>query len=198
MDLNGAQRGKAPTWVRNNIVGLVALFVALSGTTYAAQAINDRGGIAAKAAKKKKVKRGPAGPPGPTGPAGPAGSPAANALTLGGLPASSYQQSCSVGAIWGFATIDTTGLVPSPTFTTVPGFNCRGGPVQIRQFGAPGSYAVKFVDNITAFAIGTMANLAFNRHINVSYSGTPGEFNVTIADPMGNGVDNTRFTIVAI
>jgi hypothetical protein len=190
MDLNGAQRGRAPTWVRNNIVGLVALFVALSGTTYAAQAINDQGARGTKAAKKKKkVKRGPAGPQGPAGPA------ATDALTLGGLPASSYQQGCSAGAIWGFASIDTTGATPD--FSNVPGFNCRGGAVQLRRNNV-GDYQVRFVGSITAFALATISdpNPNLSKQVWVR-NDAPGEFKVEVEDSGGTNRDDAAFTIVA-
>jgi hypothetical protein len=197
MDLNGSQRGRAPTWVRNNIVGLVALFVALSGTTYAAQAINDQGGKGTKAAKKK-VKRGP---PGPAGPQGPPGSPATNALTLGGLPASSYQQGCSAGAIWGFATINTDGLVEDGPFTSngVAAFNCRGGAVEVRRVDF-NEYTVRFVGSIAGFAVASVNDPgpANGRIIVVRSNGTPGEFTVETTNDVGNLVGDTTFTIVAV
>jgi hypothetical protein len=69
--------GTTRLWIRNNVLGLVAIFIALNGTAIAAQVGSDDGGIkGAKAAKKKKAKAvpGPAGPQGPQGPAGPSGS----------------------------------------------------------------------------------------------------------------------------
>jgi hypothetical protein len=59
-------------WIRNNVLGLVAIFIALSGSAVAAQVSSDENG-ATKAAVKKKGKRGPAGPQGPQGPQGPPG-----------------------------------------------------------------------------------------------------------------------------
>jgi hypothetical protein len=57
--------GSAYTWVRSNILGLVAIFLALTGTAVAANVASDSNH--AGVAKKKKVKRGPAGPAGPAG-----------------------------------------------------------------------------------------------------------------------------------
>jgi hypothetical protein len=57
--------GSAYAWVRSNILGLVAIFLALTGTAVAANVAGD--GHHAGVAKKKKVKRGPAGPAGPAG-----------------------------------------------------------------------------------------------------------------------------------
>jgi hypothetical protein len=66
----GAAPGHAHIWIRNNVVGLVAVFLALSGSAVAANVASEPG---AQKAAKKKVKRGPPGPQGPAGPAGPAG-----------------------------------------------------------------------------------------------------------------------------
>jgi hypothetical protein len=60
--------GAGYLWLRNNLVGLLALFVALSGTAVAAQvASNAHSNPAVKAAKKKRGPRGPQGPPGANG-----------------------------------------------------------------------------------------------------------------------------------
>ena len=58
-------RSRAHAWIRSNILGFVAIFIALSGTAVAANVASQHPG--AHAAKKKKVKRGPAGPQGPQG-----------------------------------------------------------------------------------------------------------------------------------
>ena len=75
------QSGSGPghAWIRSNILGLVAIFIALSGSAVAAQVNDSPDG--AKAAKKKKAKRGPAGPQGPQGPPGPSTGPAGGDLT---------------------------------------------------------------------------------------------------------------------
>jgi hypothetical protein len=96
----GARRPRYP-WIRNNIVGLVALFVALSGTTVAAQVATNAGhGHVGKAAKKKKRgPRGPQGPPGANGVNGTEGTAGATGtalafarvLTTGGIDESRTQ-----------------------------------------------------------------------------------------------------------
>jgi hypothetical protein len=58
----GARRPRYP-WIRNNILGLVAIFIALGGTAFAAQVAGNHG----KAQVAKKVKKGPRGPAGPQG-----------------------------------------------------------------------------------------------------------------------------------
>jgi hypothetical protein len=81
-------------YVRDHHIGLIALFIALTGTAYAGtqMASISSHSPAAKAKKKKKVKRGPAGPQGPKGDAGPAGSPAPSINT--GVIATSASCNC--------------------------------------------------------------------------------------------------------
>jgi hypothetical protein len=57
--------GSAYAWIRSNILGLLAIFLALTGTAVAANVAD--GGHHANVAKKKKVKRGPAGAAGAAG-----------------------------------------------------------------------------------------------------------------------------------
>jgi hypothetical protein len=79
-------------YIRQHHIGLIALFIALTGTAYAGtQVANISFHSPAAKAKKKKVKRGPAGPQGPAGPAGPQGPPGApgsSAVQPGGTLAS--------------------------------------------------------------------------------------------------------------
>jgi hypothetical protein len=76
-------------FIRSNVLGLIAIFIALGGTAVAMQSgaapahrktpavqiaqVSDAVAGAQAAKKKKKVKRGPAGPQGPQGIQGPAG-----------------------------------------------------------------------------------------------------------------------------
>jgi hypothetical protein len=64
------------SWLRHNILSIVAIFLALGGTAVAAQVAS---GGDAHSAKKKKVKRGPPGPAGPQGAPGAPGSAVAYA-----------------------------------------------------------------------------------------------------------------------
>jgi hypothetical protein len=66
-------RGGGHSWLRSNILGLVAIFIALSGTAVAADVASQKHGTKAVVAKKKKKPR--AGPQGPAGPQGAAGTP---------------------------------------------------------------------------------------------------------------------------
>jgi hypothetical protein len=64
-DREQSRSGSVYAWLRTNVLGLVAIFLALTGTAVAANVAD--GGHHAGEAKKKKVKRGPAGPTGPAG-----------------------------------------------------------------------------------------------------------------------------------
>jgi hypothetical protein len=79
----GPERGEAQSWIRNNILGLVAIFLALSGTAVATR-VGTRDEATTQVATKDaatnhpaitaKAKKGRRGPPGPAGPAGPQGA----------------------------------------------------------------------------------------------------------------------------
>jgi hypothetical protein len=72
-------------YIRQHHLGLIAIFIALTGTAYASDQLTqqqDQGASAAKAKRKgKRGPRGPQGPPGLTGPPGPASGPAGGSLT---------------------------------------------------------------------------------------------------------------------
>lgn len=59
-----AAHGGARSWIRSNVLGLVAIFIALSGSAVAAQVADDGRTTVSKA------KKGPRGRPGPPGPQG--------------------------------------------------------------------------------------------------------------------------------
>jgi hypothetical protein len=69
-------------YIRRHHLGMIAIFIALTGTAYAGTQANsgERGSVGAEAAKAKKVRRGPPGPQGPQGAQGPAGLEGARGL----------------------------------------------------------------------------------------------------------------------
>lgn len=73
--MDSPRAGAAYVWIRQNVLGLVAIFIALSGSAVAAQVATQPG---AQKALKKKATRGPRGPQGPQGSQGlqgPQGTP---------------------------------------------------------------------------------------------------------------------------
>ena len=107
------QRGKGHDWIRSNILGMVAIFIALSGTAMAANATQQnasKGPALAKAAKKKAKagRRGPAGPPGAPGAKGEQGPPGPSTGPAGGDLAGSYPDPAIAPNAVGTAEVDGT------------------------------------------------------------------------------------------
>jgi hypothetical protein len=76
-DRGESRSGSASAWLRGNVLGLLAIFLALTGTAVATNVASkdDPAKVAkAKKGKPKNGKRGPVGPAGPAGPPGPVGA----------------------------------------------------------------------------------------------------------------------------
>ena len=159
-------RGPRYPWIRNNLVGRVALFVALSGTAVAAQVATNTGhGGAVKAAKKK---RGPRGPQGPQGPPGANGTNGTNGTPATKLFAAVDPDCASVSRSSGGVTVSIPSASQSRCDVTFPQNVSQCVPaVTLRQAGFAGELS----------AAGSQDGIAVNdNQITVSFhnsAGTP-------------------------
>jgi hypothetical protein len=156
--------GSTHRWIRSNILGLVAIFIALSGSAVAANVASD-GGDANSAAKKKGKKKGKPGPQGPQGPQGPPGAP---------------------GSAVAFAHVNANGTldaansknIVSSTGTGADGYYCVTPSVPVRSMVATadsssggGNFdaSASFTDNLTACPDGAVVVTTYG---NAAASGT--------------------------
>ncbi len=203
-------QSRIASFVRHNAIALVALFVALGGTGYAAVTINGssirNGSIAGKKLKKhtltgtqinvKKLGTVPAAAKATSAASATTASTATNATNLGGAPASAFLKAgCGPGRVEGYATIDGGAASFPGTFTSASpfvtsAFNCSGGAVQVRRAGA-GAYFIQFAGDPGTIGFGNVVGctgicLATPPHaVNVSYisSGSDaGSFVVLVRD----------------
>jgi hypothetical protein len=169
----------ATAWARRNAIALLALFVALGGTGYAAVAINGKqlknGTVTGKKLKRdtvtgREVKESKLGTVPSAVRASTAGKAdtastartadaATDAGTLDGFDSAAFTRgACGTnnGAIHGYARIDaSTGF--SSTFTTTgvqSAYNCSGQSVEARRIGA-GFYEVRFNGAGPGLVVGT-------------------------------------------
>lgn len=105
------------TWLRHNILGLVAIFIALSGTAVATQVAEERDSSATKAAKKK---RGPRGLPGPQGPQGPPGPPGPATGVAGGDLTGNYPDPQIAAGAVGTSELDDFSITPGKYAVDTP------------------------------------------------------------------------------
>jgi hypothetical protein len=165
-------------FARQNAIALLALFVALGGSAYAAAGINGasikNGTIAAKKLKRhtltaKQINLAKLGAVPSASYATSAGSAtsattassATNASDLGGLPASSYLTGgCATSAIDGAATIDGSATSFPSTYTSsspflINGYDCSGQTVEVRE-SAAGVYELQFPGSPATIGVGNV------------------------------------------
>jgi hypothetical protein len=202
-------------------VALLALFVAMGGSGYAAVQINGKvlknGSVAGKKLKRnsvtgKQVKESTlatvprarnATQLGGKGASAflAAGGTAANAQQLGGLSATSFvRRECdqSTGQIKGIVTI-TASPAFSSTFTTVSGYNCSGQTIEARRLSM-GRYEVRFNGNPSSQAVATSVVTGATADMVSILGPANGSATVHVIDPLpapGAFVDHS-FTLVML
>jgi hypothetical protein len=135
------------------VVALIALFVALGGSGYAAVQLNGKvlknGSVAGKKLKRnsvtgKQVKESTLKTV-PLARSATTAANAADAAKLGGLARTSFvRRECDVdtGQVKGIVTIAAATNFPT-TFTTVTGYSCNGQTIEARKLSM-GRYEVRF------------------------------------------------------
>jgi hypothetical protein len=163
-------RSKLASFACQNGIALLALFIALGGTGYAATKLNGknirRHTIRGTALKNntltgKQIKESKLGkvPKARHADTADTATTATNATALNGVAAASYLHAgCGPGKVNGYATINGDASSFPKTYTTAApfiqnSFNCSGQPVEVRRDDI-GFYHVKFPGNpgTTGFA----------------------------------------------
>ena len=170
---------RAAAWARRNAIALLALFVALGGTGYAAVAINGkqikngtvsgkklaRNTLTGREVKESKLgivpnaARAASAASAGTAMTAKTADSATNADTLDGIDSTAFTRgACGTnnGAIHGYARIDASSGF-SPTFTTTgveSPYNCSGQSVEARRMGM-GFYEVRFNGADPGIVVGT-------------------------------------------
>jgi len=176
---------RAALWTRGNVLGLVAIFLALNGTAIALQAADNKGAAhdrqAQAAKKKKKAKPGPAGPAGVAGPAGPAG------------PAGTTGQDAT--------TVFGTGVVTAGgSFQAVPGLTQTltvppGAKVVVASDGGVDATMASFGGADVALSVdSTVPADGFSRRVISDQSSLPGNWSFSGVVAVGAG--NHTFAVV--
>lgn len=183
------------------IVALLALFVALGGSGYAAVQLNGKNiknrTIAGKKLKNntltgRQIRESRLGTV-------PRAGTAANASQLGGLaPTSFVRRECNqtTGQLKGVVTIGASATFPA-AFTAVGGYNCSGGTIEARRLSM-GRYEVRFNGSPVTQAVATAIVSGVKADMVSVTNQAPGLFTVYVLDPLpapGSFVDDP-FTLV--
>jgi hypothetical protein len=199
------------------VVALIALFVAMGGTGYAAlnPKLFKNGSIPGKKLKRNSVtgrqvkesslltvprarnaERFGGQLPGAYLQSG---ATAVNAQQLAGLgPTSFVRRECdqSTGQTKGIVSITASATFPA-TFTSVPGYNCSGQSIEARRLSM-GRYEVRFNGSPSSQAIATSVVPGVSADMVSIFGPGAGSFTVQVVDPLpapGSFVDHS-FTLV--
>jgi hypothetical protein len=168
------------------VVACIALFVAMGGVGYSAIKLKKN------SVRTKNIKDGAV-----TSPKLAKTAKAPDAEKLGGISPSGYQGFCQPGAIRGSVDFDTTGLGSS--YVTIAGFNCSGGPIQIKRVNI-GDYWLRFAGNPARSAVASAAYCCAGADVHTENDPTIGEtvFDVQLFNTSSfGGLDGVPFTLVA-
>ena len=188
------------------VVALIALFVALGGTGYAAVSIKN-GSLAGKKLKRnsvtgKQVKESTLATVRRSRNADTASTAitatrAANAGQLDGLSRTDFvRRGCGpdTGQIKGIVTV-TASPTFSSTFTEVAGYNCSGKTIEVRRLSM-GRYEVRFNDNPTTEAVMTPREAGVFTHESGVFPETAGSFQANTAT--STTFADISFTLIAL
>jgi hypothetical protein len=193
------------------VVALIALFVALGGSGYAAVQINGKvlknGSVPGKKLKRnsvtgKQVKESTLGsvPQARNATSASTAANAADAAKLGGLDRGDFvRRGCTpeTGQIKGKVTV-TASPTFSSSFVEVPGYNCSGQSIEARRLSM-GRYEIRFNGNPTDAAVMTTRETGVSTHETGVFPEAAGSFqaNTVTQNPAPAFVD-VSFTFIAL
>jgi hypothetical protein len=191
------------------VVALIALFVALGGSGYAAISIKNgslpgkklkRNSVTGKQVKESTlatVPRARSATQAATAANAANAASADNADKLGGLARTSFvRRECDpdTGQIRGIVTV-TASPTFSSTFTEVPGYNCSGKTIEVRRLSM-GRYEVRFNDNPTTEAIMTPREAGVFAHESGVFPEAAGSFQANTST--ATAFTDVSFTLIAL
>ncbi|HEY7119179.1 MAG TPA: hypothetical protein VH475_21495, partial [Tepidisphaeraceae bacterium] len=170
-------RSRLASFARHNAIALLALFVALGGTGYAASKFNGKNirrhtisgtalknnTLTGKQIKESKLGTVPNATHAGTADSATSATTAANANALGGTAATSFLQAgCGAGKVNAYVTINGSAASFPNTYTSSApfiqnAFNCSGQQIQVRRSNM-GFYFVKFPGNPGNIAFANVHN----------------------------------------
>jgi hypothetical protein len=188
------------------VVALIALFVALGGSGYAAISIKNgslpgkklkRNSVTGKQVKESTLATIPRARNADTAGTATTATSAANADKLGGLARTSFvRRECDpdTGQIRGIVTV-TASPTFSSTFVEVPGYNCSGKTIEVRRLSM-GRYEVRFNDNPTTEAIMTPREAGVFAHETGVFPEAAGSFQANTSTAVA--FTDVSFTLIAL
>jgi hypothetical protein len=188
------------------VVALIALFVALGGSGYAAISIKNgslpgkklkRNSVTGKQVKESTLAKVRRATNADTAANALVATRAANAGQLDGLSRSDFvRRGCGpdTGQIKGIVTV-TASPTFSSTFTEVAGYNCSGRTIDVRRLSM-GRYEVRFNDNPTTEAVMTPRETGVFTHESGVFPEAAGSFQANTAT--STTFADISFTLIAL